>query len=88
MSQRVGEVQHRRKAKLEWQLENREGLACGECGKRMETLRLFDVPVDRCRAHGVWLDAGELDKILAQAGGDTRGGSVLHAIVDIFWLWG
>ena len=39
-------------------------LACPHCGDAMTIERYHDVQIDRCEAHGVWLDAGELDAIL------------------------
>lgn len=39
-------------------------LACPVCGGTMETDDYHDVQIDRCRAHGVWLDAGEMEAIL------------------------
>lgn len=44
--------------------EERSGLPCTVCQQPMEPLRLFEVPVDRCHAHGVWFDHGELGKVL------------------------
>lgn len=38
---------------------------CGKCGDEFSTLFLDGMIVDRCTGcHGVWLDAGELDRIL------------------------
>jgi Zn-finger nucleic acid-binding protein len=30
----------------------------------METVRLHQVPIDRCTGHGVWFDRGELATVL------------------------
>lgn len=49
---------------LAWRREARAVLACLVCQAPMETLCLFDIPVDRCRGHGLWLDGGELEGVL------------------------
>lgn len=41
-------------------------LACPVCGKVMFVDFYQEVSVDRCREHGVWLDRGELELILAR----------------------
>lgn len=50
--------------RLEWRREARAVVACPVCAAAMETLCLYDIPVDRCRGHGIWLDGGELDHVL------------------------
>lgn len=47
----------------------RSQLACPECARRgrnevMPALAVGDVVVDRCADHGVWLDEGELERVL------------------------
>ena len=37
---------------------------CPVCGRTMELLKHFDVVMDVCDDHGVWLDQGELALIL------------------------
>lgn len=44
--------------------ESDEPKACPVCGQMMAVLRQFDVAMDVCEAHGVWLDQGELALIL------------------------
>ncbi|MFK7788944.1 MAG: zf-TFIIB domain-containing protein [Phycisphaeraceae bacterium] len=44
--------------------ETDEPKACPVCGETMALLRQFDVTMDVCEAHGVWLDQGELALIL------------------------
>jgi len=72
------------------QRRQRDTLACVACGHAMVTLRLFDVAVERCDEHGVWLDRDDLDAIVAKAGANTSdaGRTLLDAAVDIFWMWG
>lgn len=41
-------------------------LLCPVCGARLEIERESGVSVDVCRDHGVWLDAGELETIVAR----------------------
>ena len=38
--------------------------ACPVCGETMELVQQFDVVIDVCEAHGVWLDQGEQATIL------------------------
>ena len=41
-------------------------ISCVRCGQRMNRknfARISGVIIDECRSHGVWLDAGELEKI-------------------------
>lgn len=41
-------------------------LACPVCGKTMFVDFYQDVSIDRCKEHGVWLDRGELELIVAR----------------------
>ncbi len=45
----------------------RAQLPCAACGNAMQALVLFSVPVDRCRAHGVWFDGDELALVLERS---------------------
>ncbi|GDX78966.1 hypothetical protein LBMAG42_07770 [Deltaproteobacteria bacterium] len=50
-------------------------LPCPRCTTLMNRKayeRISGVTLDHCNAHGVWLDAGELDRILAFEAGDGR----------------
>jgi len=38
--------------------------ACPVCGEKMELIEQFDITIDVCAQHGVWLDQGELALIL------------------------
>lgn len=42
-------------------------LGCPLCVATMERHTLLGVIIDRCPAHGIWLDADELDRVLAAA---------------------
>lgn len=41
--------------------------ACPVCGTAMQTANLGSVALDRCAAHGVWCDCGELPSLLKEA---------------------
>ncbi|MEJ7599074.1 MAG: zf-TFIIB domain-containing protein [Kofleriaceae bacterium] len=50
--------------RLHWYRVPRAPLPCARCAEPMETLALFDVPIDRCLDHGLWFDADELSSVL------------------------
>lgn len=40
---------------------------CPRCGERLTTRTQLDVEIDECPAgHGIWLDAGELEKLTSR----------------------
>lgn len=40
---------------------------CPRCGDRLATATRLDVEIDECpKGHGLWLDAGELEKLTAR----------------------
>jgi len=64
---------------------------CPRCRRRMERLELGaqagqKVEVDRCNAHGFWLDHGELGRILGrvQPSGPTDEGVMLQFLGETF----
>lgn len=58
---------------LGWEIELRVRIKCPSCGELMEAQLLNRVPIDRCKAHGVWFDRGELQAVLvAFANGRDR----------------
>ena len=64
-----------------------EPLRCPTCGTRLIEVERADVLIDACPdCRGVWLDRGELDKILVRerqlAGGDADDG---HPAADSPW---
>lgn len=68
LSEHVGTMSNVPPVKLEWSLAtDRQGLPCALCRREMEPLLLFGEPVDRCQAHGVWFDKGELAKVLERS---------------------
>jgi len=49
-------------------------LKCPRCGIKMEKLKKSNVVIDVCKkCHGMWLDAGEIDK-LANMANKIKGG--------------
>ena len=53
---------------IDWSVTHkRVGLPCAACKHTMETLLLFDIPVDRCHSHGVWFDKDELAEVLRRS---------------------
>ena len=45
--------------------ENKRVIICPICGKEMKTLQRYNVEIDVCEnCKGVWLDRGELNKII------------------------
>lgn len=53
--------------RLHWVRVPRVQLPCAQCAEPMETLALFEVPIDRCLAHGLWFDADELSTVLLRS---------------------
>lgn len=59
-------------------------MKCPKCGMELQTITQGKVEVDMCfNCRGVWLDAGEMEQIIQQAGQD-QGGQVMGAILNIF----
>ena len=53
-------------------------MKCPKCGMQIEDVALGDVRVDKCfHCHGLWLDAGELERITTKEPGFM--GRLLHA---------
>jgi Zn-finger nucleic acid-binding protein len=40
---------------------------CPMCDEKMDEPLVYDVPVDRCAAHGLWFDRAELDKVIERS---------------------
>ncbi len=58
-------------------------MKCPKCGMDLQTLSKGKVEIDTCfNCHGVWLDAGELDQVLAQ--GSESSGKVMGAVLNLF----
>lgn len=64
-----------------------DGRRCPMCRAKMTlaTLPGPDVEIDVCgRRHGVWLDKGELQRIIGAEAGDGRAGKLRDACAKIF----
>jgi hypothetical protein len=58
-------------------------MKCPKCGMDLQTLTKGKVEIDTCfNCQGVWLDAGELDQVLAQ--GSETSGKVMGAVLNLF----
>ena len=58
-------------------------MKCPKCGMDLQTLAKGRVEIDTCfNCQGVWLDAGELDQIIAQ--GPEGSGKVMGAVLNLF----
>ena len=58
-------------------------MKCPKCGMDLQTLTKGKVEVDTCfNCQGVWLDAGELEQVIAQ--GSEHGGKVMGAVLNLF----
>ena len=54
-------------------------MKCPKCGMQLEEIALGDVRVDKCfSCQGLWLDAGELERISAKESGFVR------RLMDVF----
>jgi Zn-finger nucleic acid-binding protein len=56
-------------------VSNERGKKCPICSIRMAKMTIGQqgILLDRCRNHGIWLDAGELEKILKESSADKSG---------------
>lgn len=58
-------------------------MKCPKCGMDLQTLKRDDVEIESCfNCHGVWLDAGELERIVAH--GHDNSGKVMGAVLNLF----
>ena len=54
----------------------REGMLCPVCGLVLVMAERHGIEIDYCpKCRGVWLDRGELDKIIERAASDLRAGT-------------
>lgn len=86
------EVEKKRKLALQQQQETAQKekdqlkqlhfMKCPKCGMDLHAITKGKVVVDTCfNCHGVWLDAGELERVLHGEGNETTG-SVMRAILN------
>lgn len=60
---------------------------CPLCRRRMEKIALgttAPILLDRCRAHGIWFDAGELKKVLAAGCAQGRESRLVRLLDEMF----
>jgi uncharacterized protein len=66
-------------------LKQQHLMKCPKCGLDLHTLDEGKVQVDSCfNCKGVWLDAGELEKLKAEAGHEHRKAPLVNAVLDLF----
>jgi uncharacterized protein len=70
-------------AKQREELKQLHHMKCPKCGFDLHTLEKGAVQIDTCfNCKGVWLDAGELEQLMASSGaGDHK---VMRAVLNIF----
>ena len=70
-------------AKQREELKQLHYMKCPKCGMDLQTLKRGDVEIDSCfNCHGVWLDSGELERVMAQ--GNEQSGKVMGAVLNLF----
>lgn len=70
-------------AKQREELKQLHYMKCPKCGMDLQVLKRGDVEIDSCfNCNGVWLDAGELERIMAQ--GSEQSGKVMGAVLNLF----
>ncbi|MBF5043731.1 hypothetical protein FGE12_15140 [Aggregicoccus sp. 17bor-14] len=58
-------------------------MKCPRCGFDLHSLKRGEVEVDTCfHCHGMWLDAGELEKLLAHEQHPQRG-AVMRSVLNL-----
>lgn len=67
---------------------------CPACDEQMDEPLIYDVPIDRCAAHGMWFDKAELDKVLTRSRGDAwrsepapSAADSLNMLIDAVRVW-
>jgi Zn-finger nucleic acid-binding protein len=40
---------------------------CPACDETMDEPLIFDIPIDRCVAHGMWFDKAELEQVISRS---------------------
>ncbi len=59
-------------------------MKCPKCGMDLQTLKRGDVEIDTCfNCHGVFLDAGELERLMQQSGTENNG-KWMGAVLNLF----
>ena len=87
------EIEKKRKLALQQQAETqakeREALKqlhymkCPKCGFDLQAITKGKLELDTCfNCHGIWLDAGEMERLLQGEGNETAGG-VMRSVLGI-----
>lgn len=59
-------------------------MKCPKCGMDLQTLKKGDVDIDTCfNCHGIFLDAGELERLMNHAGSENSG-KWMGAVLNLF----
>lgn len=59
-------------------------MKCPKCGMDLQSLKRGDVEIDTCfNCHGVFLDAGELERLVNQSGTENSG-KWMGAVLNLF----
>ena len=71
-------------AKQREDLKKLHHMKCPKCGMDLHTLQKGSVELDTCfNCHGVFLDAGELERLMQQAGHENSG-KWMGAVLNLF----
>ncbi len=75
----------------------RSDLGCPVCQARLTGYLLFEVPIDRCAAHGLWFEKAELDEVIKRSQSDewrlygsslaAPNGNPIGALIGMFQTW-
>src|SRR5215217_6427863 len=70
-------------AKQREELRKLHHMKCPRCGLDLHSLKRGEVEVDTCfHCHGIWLDAGELELLLAH-GEHPQRGAVMKSVLNL-----
>ena len=59
-------------------------MKCPKCGMDLQTLKRGQVDIDTCfNCHGIFLDAGELERLMNQSGTENSG-KWMGAVLNLF----
>jgi Zn-finger nucleic acid-binding protein len=68
---------------------------CPVCDEKMDEPLVFDVPIDRCEAHGMWFDKAELARVIERSkivgwrsNPEPRAEDSLRMLVAAVGVWG
>ncbi len=59
-------------------------MKCPKCGMDLQSIQRGDIEIDTCfNCHGVFLDSGELERLMKQAGTENSG-KWMGAVLNLF----